>query len=117
MADATAVTFEDGYEQLKGIVTRLDADDVPVHESCELFAQGKGLEKALRSYLTEQKGKLDAIEAGQNLPEFRIVAPNAPDARSLAAPAAPPVDLSDFGSPVPSQAPPQASPADDDIPF
>ena len=68
MTEATPVTFEDGYEQLKGIVTRLDAEDVPVHESCELFARGRGIEKALRAYLTTQRGKLDEIEAGQNLP-------------------------------------------------
>ncbi len=79
MAEATAVTFEDGHQQLKDIVARLDAEDVSVHESCELFAQGKGLEKSLRAYLDEQKGKLDNIEAGHNLPEFRIVPPAAPD--------------------------------------
>src|SRR3954453_10007950 len=99
MAEATAVTFEDRYEQLKRIVTRLDAEDVSVHESCELFAQGKGLEKALRGYLTEQKGKLDDIEAGEHLPKFRIVAPDAP------ATARPHVDTSDldgdFATPTP----------------
>jgi exodeoxyribonuclease VII small subunit len=115
MAEATAVTFEAGYDQLKGIVARLDAEDVPVHESCELFARGKGLEQALRTYLTEQKGKLDEIEAGEHLPEFRIVAPDAP-----AAPQRTPVDTSDFGdfTPAPAPAPaPRQAPADDDIPF
>jgi exodeoxyribonuclease VII small subunit len=105
MAEATtAVTFENGYEQLKDIVNRLDAEDVSVHESCDLFAQGKGLEKALRTYLTEQKGKLDDIEAGQNLPEFRIVAPDAPAATTSQAFTPPP-------------AAPRNVPADDDIPF
>jgi Exonuclease VII small subunit len=47
MAQATVVvTFEDGYQRLKAIVERLDAGDVSVHESCELFARGKGLEHA-----------------------------------------------------------------------
>jgi exodeoxyribonuclease VII small subunit len=81
MSDAssvTAVTFEAGYEELKGIVARLDAEDVSVHEMCELFARGKGLEKALRGYLTTQQGKLEEIEAGEHLPEFAIVAPSAP---------------------------------------
>lgn len=85
MAEATDVTFEQGYEELKRLVVRLDADDVTVHEMCELFARGKGLEKALRSYLAEQQGKLDEIEAGENLPEFRVVAPSAGPAASSSA--------------------------------
>jgi exodeoxyribonuclease VII small subunit len=83
MAEAstiTEITYEDGYEELKSIVARLDAEDVPVHEMCELFARGKGLEKSLRGYLTTQPGKLDEIEAGENLPTFSIVAPPAPSA-------------------------------------
>src|SRR4026207_944013 len=71
----TEITFEDGYDELKRIVERLDADDVTVHEMCSLFARGKGLEKALRSYLTDQQGKLDAIEAGEQLTELDITAP------------------------------------------
>jgi exodeoxyribonuclease VII small subunit len=115
MPEPTAVTFERGYEQLKNIVDRLDADDVSVHESCELFAQGKGLENALRSYLTEQKGKLDDIEAGKNLPEFRIVAPD--DGPAVRA-----VDVSDFDSdvvlaPLPPVPPVVMPSADDEIPF
>jgi exodeoxyribonuclease VII small subunit len=112
MAEVTAVTFEDGYEQLKGIVARLDAEDVSVHESCELFAKGKGLEQALRTYLTEQKGKLDEIEAGEHLPEFRIVAPTAAGAAPR-----PAADASDFGGEFTPPAPRAAAPADDDIPF
>jgi exodeoxyribonuclease VII small subunit len=69
------LTFEQGYEQLKQIADRLDHDDVPVHEMCALFARGKGLEQVLRDFLTEQQGQLEAIERGENLPEFRIVAP------------------------------------------
>lgn len=116
MADATAmeVTFEAGYDELKGIVARLDADDVSVHEMCELFARGKGLEKALRGYLTTQQGKLDEIEAGENLPEFAIVAPSAPGPQATA----PRVDVPDFaGDFTPAPAPRQTAPADDDIPF
>ncbi|HXB64301.1 MAG TPA: exodeoxyribonuclease VII small subunit [Solirubrobacteraceae bacterium] len=101
------VTFEDGYEELKRIVARLDAEDVTVHEMCELFARGKGLERALRGYLETQKGKLDEIEAGENLPEFTIIAPSFPLV------AAPPADQSR-----PAQAPFDSPPGvDDDIPF
>jgi exodeoxyribonuclease VII small subunit len=118
MADATAteVTFETGYEELKGIVTRLDAEDVSVHEMCELFARGKGLEKALRGYLTAQQGKLDEIEAGENLPEFAIVAPSAPAQADVGT-----IDIPDFSGDFapapPAPAPRQTAPADDDIPF
>lgn len=109
MAEATAVTFEQGYEQLKGIVERLDADDVSVHESCELFARGKGLEQALRAYLTAQKGKLDEIEAGEHLPEFRIVAPEEPPGSSRSD------SHADESAASPQTQPPPV--ADDDIPF
>lgn len=121
MSDATTVaqvTFERGYEDLKGIVARLDAEDVSVHEMCELFARGKGLEKALRGYLTTQQGKLDEIEAGENLPEFAIVAPSAP-ASQTASPSRVSQDLSGDFAPAPpsSVAARQDSTADDDIPF
>lgn len=114
MSDArlTEVTFEAGYEELKGIVARLDADDVTVHEMCELFARGKGLEQALRRYLTTQQSKLDEIEGGNNVPQFAIVAPSAPDedARPRADRVAVPA-----GSSGPPATP--SGVADDDIPF
>lgn len=100
------VTFEDGYEELKRIVTRLDAEDVTVHEMCELFARGKGLERALRGYLETQKGKLDEIEAGENLPEFTIIAPSTPPAEPRTTPSEP-EPLAFDRAPV----------GDDDIPF
>jgi exodeoxyribonuclease VII small subunit len=69
------ITFESGYEELKTIVARLGEDDVPVHEMIASFRRGRGLEEALRSYLTEREGELTEIEQGQNLPEFNITAP------------------------------------------
>lgn len=68
------ITFEDGYSELKGLVDDLKQDDVPVHEMFDKFRRGKGLEKALRSYLTEREGELQEIEEGRNVPEFRITA-------------------------------------------
>ena len=81
-AERESITFETGYEELKDIVARLSADDVSVHQMFEGFRRGKGLEQALRSYLTEREGELTEIEQGKNLPEFNIVAPSAamPDA-------------------------------------
>jgi exodeoxyribonuclease VII small subunit len=71
------ITFEQGYEELKDIVARLDHPELPVHEMFEGFRRGKGLEKALRAYLQEREGELAELEAGNDLPEFEIAAPSA----------------------------------------
>lgn len=70
------ITFEQGYEELKGIVSRLDDPELPVHEMFEGFRRGKGLEKALRAYLQEREGELVELEEGNNLPEFEIASPS-----------------------------------------
>jgi exodeoxyribonuclease VII small subunit len=72
------ITFEKGYDELKSIVARLNDEDVSVHEMFEGFRRGKGLEQALRAYLTEREGELTEIEQGNNLPEFNVVAPSGP---------------------------------------
>lgn len=71
------ITFEQGYEELKAIVARLDDPDLPIHEMFEGFRRGKGLEQALRGYLQEREGELAELEAGNDLVEFEIVAPAA----------------------------------------
>jgi exodeoxyribonuclease VII small subunit len=68
------ISFEQGYERLKEIAARLDEQEVPVSELCELFAEGKGLERALLDYLEEQKGRLEEIEQGKGIPRFKVVA-------------------------------------------
>jgi exodeoxyribonuclease VII small subunit len=70
------ITFEQGYDELKGIVSRLDDPELPVHEMFEGFRRGKGLEKALRAYLQEREGELVELEEGNNLPEFEIASPS-----------------------------------------
>ena len=70
------ITFEQGYEELKAIVSRLDDPELPVHEMFEGFRRGKGLEKALRTYLQEREGELAELEEGNNLPEFEIASPS-----------------------------------------
>lgn len=87
MSDQT-ITFEDGYRRLQTIAERLGADEVPVHEMCELFAEGKGLEQALSRYLAEQKARVEAIERGEGVQPFRVTAPSAAPARDE-----PPADL------------------------
>ena len=44
IANATELSFEQGYERLQAISARLNQDEVPVSEMCDLFAEGKGLE-------------------------------------------------------------------------
>jgi exodeoxyribonuclease VII small subunit len=70
------ITFEQGYEELKAIVAKLDDPDLPIHELFEGFRRGKGLEQALRAYLQEREGELAELEAGNDLVEFEIVAPS-----------------------------------------
>lgn len=95
MTGPTSVTFEDGYRRLQEIAERLGGDEVPVHEMCDLFAEGKGLEQALGGYLSEQKARIEEIERGTGVQAFRIVGPSAPAAASGpdgGAPAAPRLD-------------------------
>ena len=76
VAGPERITFEQGYEELKGIVARLDDPELPIHELFEGFRRGKGLEKTLRAYLQEREGELAELEEGNNLAEFEIVAPS-----------------------------------------
>lgn len=77
MSNSERITFEQGYEELKAIVARLDDPELPVHEMFDGFRRGKGLERSLRAYLQEREGELSELEEGKNLPEFEIVAPSA----------------------------------------
>lgn len=103
-----SITFEGGYEELKGIVARFGSEEVSVHEMFEGFRRGKGLERSLREYLTEREGELTEIEQGHNLPQFNIVAPRQPDAASG--------DAGGF-SPSPADFQTRGGASDDDIPF
>jgi exodeoxyribonuclease VII small subunit len=66
------LTFEAGYERLQAISARLNDDEVPVSEMCDLFAEGKGLEQALTTYLETQRERVEAIERGEGVRAFRI---------------------------------------------
>jgi exodeoxyribonuclease VII small subunit len=107
MSETKELTFESGYERLRTIAGRLNEDEVPVSEMCNLFAEGKGLEQALTTYLNEQRERVEAIERGEGIRAFKITAAPPIGAESA-------VDEADF---VPVSA--TASPAgpDDDIPF
>jgi hypothetical protein len=42
---------------------------------CDLFAEGKGLEQALTTYLETQRARVERIERGEDIQVFRISAP------------------------------------------
>ncbi len=71
-ATPTELPFEQGYERLQAIASRLNEDEVPVSEMCDLFAEGKGLERALTEFLETQRRQVDAIERGEGIRAFRI---------------------------------------------
>ena len=71
-AEPTELTFEQGFQRLQEIAGRLGADDVPVSEMCDLFAEGKGLERALTGFLDTQRARVESIERGEGVREFRI---------------------------------------------
>ena len=75
MTEPTPITFEKGYRRLQEISERVSSDEVPVHEMCELFAEGKGLERALSGYLAEQRSRVESIDRGEEIRAFRIVPP------------------------------------------
>ena len=115
MTQSTDITFEAGYRRLQDIAERLGSDEVPVHEMCDLFAEGKGLEQALGEYLSVQKERVEAIERGEGMRAFRVVPPGeAPPAASAnggangAAGGAAPAD--EAGAP-------QPAPQDESLPF
>lgn len=113
MSEPTALTFEEGYTRLQTIAKRVTSDEVPVAEMCDLFAEGKGLQKSLTQYLDEQKGRVEAIERGDGIQAFRIVAPGkGPSPQLDVSPAA--TSATDDFAPA---TPPASAPADDDIPF
>jgi exodeoxyribonuclease VII small subunit len=107
MSESKELTFESGYERLRTIAGRLNEDEVPVSEMCDLFAEGKGLEQALTAYLNEQRERVEAIERGEGIRAFKITAAPPVDGASA-------VDETNF---VPVPAPAATAGADDDTPF
>jgi len=102
--EPTALTFAEAYEQLKQITERLNSEEVEADELVGLLRQGKGLEAALRTHLTEIEQEVTEIEQGQGIAAYSIVRGD-----DAAATAIPDQEPSDF---VPS-----AASSSDDIPF
>lgn len=73
-ADVGEMSFEPAFERLQAISVRLSDERVPVSEMCALFAEGKGLERALSEFLETQRERIEAIERGEGVRTFHIVA-------------------------------------------
>ncbi len=123
ITDASApaeMSFEAGYERLQEIAGRLNEDEVPVCEMCDLFAEGKGLEVALTGFLNTQRERVEAIERGEGIRTFRITrSPAAATAQGRAQDLR--IDTGDFVSASARAAKPTVGPATgsavDDSPF
>jgi exonuclease VII small subunit len=117
---ATAITFEDGYRRLQEIAERVGSEEVPVHEMCDLFAEGKGLDQALSGYLAKQKARVEAIDQGEGVQRFEIVAPAGGSDDDVDFESAIRSDVAFSTADFPRDAPSRQAapaPADDDIPF
>jgi exodeoxyribonuclease VII small subunit len=53
--------FEKRLEELEGIVSRLEAGDVPLEESLELFTRGTGIMRELARTLEEAERKVEIL--------------------------------------------------------
>jgi exodeoxyribonuclease VII small subunit len=71
-SEPAELTFEAAYERLQAIARRLNEDEVPVSEMCDLFAEGRGLELACTDFLNTERSRVEAIERGEGVHRFRI---------------------------------------------
>lgn len=72
MTEPTTISFEKGYRRLQEIADEVNRSEVPVDRMGDLFAEGKGLEKALTDHLAAQKARIEKIERGEEIQAFRI---------------------------------------------
>ena len=72
MTSPTAITFEEGYRRLQEIAEEVNETDVPVDRMGDLFAEGKGLDKALTDHLAKQKERIERIEKGEEIPATEL---------------------------------------------
>jgi exodeoxyribonuclease VII small subunit len=80
MTDPTTITFEEGYRRLQEIAEEVNETEVPVDRMGDLFAEGKGLDKALTDHLAKQKERIERIEKGDEIQTFRIASTSSEDA-------------------------------------
>ena len=111
MTEPKPITFEAGYRRLQEIAEEVNQAEVPVDRMADLFAEGKGLDRALTDHLAEQRTRIERIERGDEIQAFQIV-PSSGDPASTSVAR---TDATD--SAAAASAAPAASTEDDDIPF
>ncbi len=77
MTKTKTITFENGYRRLQEIADEVNRAEIPVDRMGDLFAEGKGLEKALTDHLAAQKARIEQIERGEEVQTFRIATESA----------------------------------------
>jgi exodeoxyribonuclease VII small subunit len=80
MSEPRTITFEQGYRRLQEIADEVNETEVPVDRMGDLFAEGKGLDRALTDHLAKQKERIEKIERGEEIQAFRIESPGAKEA-------------------------------------
>ena len=56
-----STSFEAGLDELEKIVSELEAGDMPLEKSIELFERGVGLSEACRKQLQEAETKVEVL--------------------------------------------------------
>lgn len=74
MPETTDITFSAAYERMKEITDQLNSEEIEPDALVPLLREGKGLESALRTHLTQVEQEVQAIEAGEGIASYRIVA-------------------------------------------
>lgn len=85
MTEVKTITFEEGYRRLREIAEEVNETEVPVDRMGDLFAEGKGLDKALTDHLAAQKERIEKIERGDEVQAFRIASPRDEEKEKAAA--------------------------------
>lgn len=71
MPEQAPLSFEEGLQQLEGIVKEMESGDLPLERSLELFEKGMKLSEVCRKQLEEAETRVEILikRAGQVTPE------------------------------------------------
>ncbi len=61
MADATGASFEQSLNELEKVVKELEAGDLPLERSLELFEKGMGLSDTCRKQLEAAETRVEVL--------------------------------------------------------
>ena len=61
-----AMRFEEALKELEGVVTRLEAGDVPLEDSIALYERGAKLKAHCEARLAEAQARIEQITMAEN---------------------------------------------------